>query len=53
MTEKMLYQVTADSLVIAEFPNGYDATMFATKFLPTRAARGKVVTIKRTDGKAI
>lgn len=53
MTEKMLYQVTADGLVIAEFPNGYDATMFATRFYGTRAARGKVVTIRRTDGRAI
>jgi hypothetical protein len=36
------YQVTA------EFPNGYLATEFATKFSTTRAASGKVVTIKRT-----
>jgi len=44
------YQVTADGLVIAEFPNGYDATQFATRFFTTRAARGKVVTIRRSDG---
>ena len=47
------YQVTCDSLVIAEFPNGYLATEFATKFSTTRAANGKVVTIKRSDGQAI
>jgi hypothetical protein len=40
-------------LVIAEFPNGYLATQFATKFSTTRAANGKVVTIKRSDGQAI
>ena len=49
------YQVTATkpgerALVIAEFPNGYDATQFATKFSGTRAAAGKVITIKRSDG---
>jgi hypothetical protein len=47
------YQVTADGLVIAEFPNGYLATEFATKFHGTRAANGKVVTIKRSDGKPV
>jgi hypothetical protein len=46
------YEVTADGQVVAEFTNGYDATMFATKFYGTRAASGKVVTIRRSDGKA-
>jgi hypothetical protein len=46
----MLYQVTCDSKVIAEFPNGYLATEFATKFSTTRAANGKVVTVRRSDG---
>jgi len=50
------YQVTAtkpgeETLVIAEFSNGYDADMFARKFFTTRAARGKSVTIRRSDGK--
>jgi hypothetical protein len=45
------FQVTStkpgeDTLVIAEFDNGYDATQFATKWMTTRAARGKVITIK-------
>ena len=49
------YQVTAagrgeDTLVIAEFPNGYLADQFARKFFTTRAARGKVITIRRSDG---
>jgi hypothetical protein len=46
------YQVTADSVIVAEFPDGYLAGLFADKFFTTRAARGKVVTIKRSDGKA-
>ena len=47
---KVTYQVTADSVIVAEFPNGYLAQQFASKFFATRAARGKVVTIKRSDG---
>ena len=47
----VVYQVTADSVIIAEFPNGYLAGGFARKFFTTRAARGKVITIKRSDGK--
>lgn len=52
------YQVTCTKpgervLVIAEFPNGYLATEFATKFSTSRAASGKVVTIKRSDSKAV
>ena len=45
------YHVTANGLVIAEFPDGWHAQEFAGKFFTTRAARGKVVTIKRSDGK--
>jgi hypothetical protein len=45
------FQVTSTkpgerTLVIAEFPSKYYATQFATKWMTTRAARGKVVTIK-------
>jgi hypothetical protein len=52
------YQVTVTKpgermLVIAEFPNGYLATEFATKFSTTRAASGKVVTIRRSDGEPV
>jgi hypothetical protein len=52
------YQVTAtkpgeDVLVIAEFSNGYDAGEFARKFFTTRAASGKVITIRRTDGQPV
>lgn len=55
MTE-VTYQVTAtkpgDAVqVVAEFTNGYDAGQFATKFFTTRAARGKVVSVRRSDGK--
>jgi hypothetical protein len=50
-TPAVTYQVTADSAIVAEFPNGYLAGEFARKFFTTRAARGKVVTIKRSDGK--
>jgi hypothetical protein len=48
----MTYQVTADSVIVAEFPNGYEAQEFAGKFFCSRAARGKVVTIRRSDGEA-
>jgi len=49
------YEVTATrrgeaTQVVAEFDNGYDADQFAKKFFVTRAARGKVVTIRRSDG---
>lgn len=47
------YQVTANSVIVAEFGNGYDAGEFARKFFTTRAASGKVVTIKRSDGKPV
>jgi hypothetical protein len=47
---QVTYQVTADGLVIAEFPNGYLADQFARKFFTTRAARGKVISIRRSDG---
>lgn len=47
------YQVTADSVIVAEFGNGYDAGEFARKFFTTRAASGKVVTIQRSDGKPV
>ena len=48
---EVTYQVTCDGTVIAEFPDGYLADGFAKKFFTTRAASGKVVTIKRSDGK--
>ena len=51
MTETVTYQVTANSVVVAEFPNGYLADEFARKFSTTRAARGKLVSIRRSDGK--
>jgi hypothetical protein len=47
---QVTYQVTADGLVIAGFPNGYLADQFARKFFTTRAARGKVISIRRSDG---
>jgi hypothetical protein len=52
-----IYQVTSTkpgerTLVIAEFPSKYDATQFAVKFSGTRAARGKVVTIRPTQAQA-
>ena len=48
---EITFQVTSTkpgerTLVIAEFDNRYDARQFAIKFFGTRAARGKVVTIK-------
>jgi len=48
---RAIFQVTATKPgqpveVVAEFGNGYDATQFATKFFTTRAARGKVITIR-------
>jgi hypothetical protein len=46
-----LYQVTANSAVVAAFPNGHLAQQFAAKFFTTRAARGKVIAIRRSDGK--
>jgi hypothetical protein len=54
-SQAVTYQVTATkpgepTLVVAEFPNGYLAGEFARKFFTTRAARGKVITIRRTDG---
>jgi hypothetical protein len=56
-TGTVAYQVTVtkpgeQTLVIAEFPNGYDARQFAIKFSGTRAARGKVTSIKRIDAQA-
>lgn len=53
MNNSTLYQVTCGGEVVAEFSNGYDATEFATQFSTTSAARGKVVTIKRSDGRAL
>ena len=54
----VMYQVTSTkpgepTLIVAEFDNGYDARQFAIKHHATRAARGKVITIKRSDGKDI
>lgn len=48
------FQVTATkpgtpAEVVAEFSNGYDAGEFARKFFTTRAASGRVVTIKRCE----
>jgi hypothetical protein len=49
MSSGVTYQVTCDGAVVAEFDNGYDAGECAGKFFTTRAARGKVVTIKRSS----
>lgn len=43
------YQVTSDGVVVAEFSNGHDATLYATRYFSTRDARGKVVTVKRCE----
>lgn len=48
---QVTYQVTADGKVVAEFGNGYDAGQYATKFYTTRAASGKVIAVRRSDGK--
>jgi hypothetical protein len=45
-----LYQVTANGEVVGEFGNGYDAGQWANKFFISRAARGKAVSIRRSDG---
>jgi hypothetical protein len=55
--QTVTYQVTVTkpgerTLVIAEFDNGYDARQFAIKFSGTRAARGKVTTIKEVRSDA-
>jgi hypothetical protein len=51
MTAKAVtYQVTANDEVVKEFPNGYLAQQFATKYFTKRAARGKVISIRRSDG---
>jgi hypothetical protein len=50
-SQTVTYQVTANGEIVAEFPNGYLADQFARKFFTTRAARGKVVSIRRSDGK--
>lgn len=44
------YQVTLDGTVDTEHPNGYEADLAAKKLFTSRRARGKVVTIKRSDG---
>lgn len=51
-SQPVTYQVTADGVIVAEFPDGYQAGEFARKFFTTRAASGKVVTIQRSDGAA-
>lgn len=51
MGKKVTYQITANGQVVAERPNGYLADLFARKFFTTRAARGKVIAIRRSDGK--
>ena len=38
------------ALVIAEFPSKWHAIQFATRWMTTRAARGKVITIRPRDG---
>jgi hypothetical protein len=42
------------TLVIAELPSGWHATEFATRWMTTRAAQGKVITIREVpiDGSA-
>jgi hypothetical protein len=47
---EVTYQVTANGEVVGEFPNGYDADQFAGKYFTSRAARGKVISIRRSDG---
>lgn len=56
--EPVTYQVTATkpgerTLVIAEFPSGYDATQFATTGISPRMAAGRVITIRRSDGRPV
>jgi hypothetical protein len=56
--DAVTYQVTATKpgeavQVIAKFDNGYDAGEFARRFFTTRAASGKVVTVRRDDGKPV
>lgn len=50
-TKPVTNQVTANGQVVAERPNGYEADKFAKAYFTTRPARGKVIAIRRSDGK--
>lgn len=45
-----LYQVTIDGEIAEEYPDGYLADQAAKRIFTSRAARGKIVTIRRSDG---
>ena len=45
------YQVTINGEVVAGFTNGYDAGQYAARIFTRRVACGKVVAVRRSDGK--
>jgi len=51
MSEAVTYQVTINGVVDSEHPDGYEADLAAKKTYTSKRARGKVVAIRRSDGK--
>ena len=51
--EPVTYQVTINGKVVAEFTNGYDAREHAGKIFTRRIARGKVISVRRSDGEPV